>query len=147
MMMPVFGCARRVQVLAMLTTAMRPRPWITLLAITGVLLHTIIAARHTGAAFVGRPQIDALALDPASICRGGRTDPFHGSNQPLAPKPADRQGICDLCCPVPVFVLGPATIVLAVLTASRKGEVPLVVSVPTPWTMVWPPPRGPPAVA
>jgi hypothetical protein len=131
----------------MLTTAMRPRPWITLLAIAAVLLHASTATSHTSRAFAGRPGIDALGLDLASICRGGRADASRGSNHRQAPKPADSQGTCDICCPVPVFVLGPETAVLPAPASRAAGEARPIVLVPTPSTAVWPPARGPPALA
>jgi len=106
-----------------------------------------MSASSASGAFAWRLQIDALGLDAACICRGGRADPSPRSNQQQAPEPADRPAICDFCCLVPVFVLGPSTIVLTVPAESGAYVPRPTVSIPTRFTTAWPPVRAPPALA
>jgi hypothetical protein len=106
-----------------------------------------VAARHNSDAFAVAPLIDALGLDMASICRGGRADPAPDPSERRAPEPAGSRGICDFCCLVPAFVLDPAAMALALPAASRQGEPPLVASLPILWRAVWPPARAPPTLS
>ena len=127
---------------------MRLRGWISVFAMLGVLLHAGALVQHHGV-MLGVLQYHALVSDLAEFCHGADNASRSPADLPSIPKPSDAKNGCPICSgQSPAFaVIAPAPLdVPAPATAGIYWHFPAY-SFATHHHPVWPPARGPPALA
>ena len=129
---------------------MRPRRWIGVLAMLGVLLHAGALVRHHGVMLGALLQYEALVSDLAAVCHGGADSASRSlADLPSIPKPSEAQNGCPVCSgQSPAYVVvAPEPLAVAAHDPAPASWHFLAISPAAHLHAVCPPARGPPALA
>jgi hypothetical protein len=127
--------------------AMRLRLWVSVLAMTGVLLHAGFLVRHSVAMAEAALVHHAIFADLSSLCRASTGEErVPASDLPALPQPSDTTG-CPICSGlVSTFaVTGPQAAALPKATAAAPRHFAVAVAAAQRPRNTHPPARGPPA--
>jgi hypothetical protein len=93
---------------------MHLRRWISVVAVVGMLAHTVALVRHDAAMLSALLQLPRLTADLARICHGGEA---MGRSVGDAENPYDAQANCPICSG-----LGPLVFVLPVVRVPLRAD-------------------------